>query len=422
MLKFSESKESEKLWSELRESSNRELVDAIRELYSIYDSELVDWVAGLFDTEVGGFYYSNSARDNEKTVWQDKEYILLPDAESTCQAIGFINSSGIANSKGGAYGDFLPEWAKVKIADYIYGLQDPDGFFYHPQWGKNIANSRRARDLSWSINMLSGFERKLKYPTILDKKEEKTEDTLIPDHLSSREKLIEYLDSLDVAHNSYSAGNQISSQFAQAQSVGLGDVIIDYLNALQHPETGHWHSESNYYAVNGLMKISGIYNRAGLVIPHSMEAAMSAIEAITSGEEIRGVVDLWNTWVAVHNIQNSLRTFGGADGVREADEIRETLKRRAVGAVRVTKEKILPFKQPDFAFSYTRKYPAPTSQGAPVCIPYLPEGDMNATVISVTLMIQMVYNALGLRDKLVPLFGDKEGERFIDIIESNRKK
>ena len=303
-----------------------------------------------------------------------------------------------------------------------YSLQDPDGFFYHPQWGKNIGLSRRARDLNWSRIMLREFGRELRYPTLLDEAKPKSDDTLVPEHMQSKEKLIAFLDSLDVENKSYSAGNCVSSQFLQIKNLGLGDVVIDYFNARQHPDTGHWHSVSNYVAVNGLMKISGIYNSAGLVIPHSMEAAMSAIDAITSDEPIQGVVDLWNTWVAVRNIVMSLREYGGEDGEKQARAILDRVQREALGAIKATKEKIAPFKKPDHAFSYCREYPAPTSQGAPVCIPYLPEGDMNATVISVTLMIEMVYNALGLFDKMVPLFGKEEGERFLAIVEENRKK
>lgn len=422
MLKYSDSPESNEKWKALEGVTSPEFVDAMKELYSLYDTELVEWVANLYDASVGGFYYSNSARDNETTVWKEKEYVLRPDAESTCQALGFINSSGIAKSKGGNYWTFLPEWTKKQIGDYIYNLQDPDGYFYHEHWGKDIPVSRRGRDLSWSRSMLSALGREPKYPTILDTGTEKeSKDTLIPDHLKSKEAFLEYLDSLDVCNQSYSAGNTTSSQFAQIKSQGLADVCIEYYSARQNPKTGLWHSEQNYYGVNGLMKISGIYNAHGLVIPHSREAAWSAIAAITSDEQIHAVVDLWNTWVAVKNITASLRKFGGEDGNKLADEIVAELRRGAVAAVRKTKEKIAPFKKPDHAFSYTRNYPSPISQGMPVCIPGLPEGDMNATVISVTLMVGMIYGALELNEYHVPIFGDEEAARFVEILEEKRK-
>ena len=221
----------DELWQELADKTTPELSEAMRELYSLYSDELVDWFAGLYDTEIGGYYYSQSARDNEKTVFNDKEYLLLPDAESTCQALGFWSGTGMAEKTGGTYVSALPDWMKDDIADYIYGLQDPDGYFYHPQWGKNISLSRRARDFNWSVSMLENFGRKPKYSTILDtdKDEKKDSETLIPDHLSSPEKFAEYLENTNINERSYNIGNQLSSQFAQIKAMGLGDQLIEIL-------------------------------------------------------------------------------------------------------------------------------------------------------------------------------------------------
>ena len=422
MIKYSDSPKSAEKWKRLEEVTSPEFVDAMKELYSIYDYELFEWVANLYDPKIGGWYYSDSARDNEKCVWQEKEYTLLPDAESTCQALGFINSSGI--SLGKSYAEFLPEEMKKEIGDYIYSLQDPDGFFYHPQWGKNIGLSRRARDFNWSVGMLGALGRTPKYSTITDKPSEKKEDkgeTLIPDHLKSKEAFIAWLDSLDVEHSSYPAGNNTSSQFPQIKSQGLAEVCIDYYTKRQNPENGLWHATANYYGVNGFMKISGIYNSAGLVIPYSDKAAKSAIDAIASDEPIGAVVDLWNNWVAISNIKSSLRRFGGEKEKALADEIVKTLRRDAVAAIRKTKEKIEPFKKADHSFSYAKKYASPISQGQPVCISYLPEGDMNGMVIAATLMIGMIYGALDLSEYAVPLYGEEESKRFLEIIEEKRR-
>ena len=138
MIKFSDSSKSDAYWQKLLDKTNPDLVDAMRDFYSIYDTELVEWFAELYDPKVGGWYYSPSARDNETVTYNGKEYLLRPDAESTCQALGFIGASGIADEVDAKYERFLPTWMKKQIADYIQGLQDPDGYFYHEQWGKNI--------------------------------------------------------------------------------------------------------------------------------------------------------------------------------------------------------------------------------------------------------------------------------------------
>jgi hypothetical protein len=412
----------DELWKELAEKTTPELSLAMRELYSLYSDELIDWFAGLYDVEIGGYYYSQSARDNEKTIYNEKEYLLLPDAESTCQALGFWSGSGLADKTGGTYASALPEWMKNDIANYIYNLQDPDGYFYHPQWGKNISLSRRGRDFNWSLSMLEALGRTPKYPTILDAgKDDKKENeaTLIPDHLSSPEKFAEYLENTNINEMSYNIGNQLSSQFPQIKAMGLDKQLLDFLDAHQHPESGHWHKELNYYAVNGIMKISGVYNAAGRPIPNAMAAARSAIFAITSDEQVNAVVDLWNTWIAVRAIVTNLRKAGDE---ASAAEIVKTLWDNAPAMIRKSREKIAPFQKEMGSFSYGRVHACPTSQGAPVTFGYQSEGDINATVISSYLLINSLFNALDIPDLKIPMFGDSDRLRYIELLEKRRNK
>ena len=410
----------DELWQELAEKTTPELSRAMREIYSLYSDELVDWFASLYDIDIGGFYYSASARDNEKTVHNDKEYLLLPDAESTCQALGFIGGAGLAEDVDRAYEKAIPAWMAEGIANYIYGLQDPDGYFYHPQWGKNISLSRRGRDFNWSISMLERLGRKPKYPTILDNPgEEKSAETLIPDHLSSPEKFSEYLEKTNINEMSYNIGNQLAAQFTQIKAMGLDDQLIAFLDAHQHPESGHWHKELNYYAVNGIMKISGVYNNAGKPLPNAMAAAKSAIFAITSDETVNAVVDLWNTWIAVRAIVNNLRKFGEDD---KAAEIVKTLWDNAPAMIRKSREKIAPFRKEMSSFSYGRVHACPTSQGAPVTCGFQKEGDINATVISSYLLINSIFNALDIPNLKIPMYSTKDRERFVEILEKRRNK
>ena len=97
----------EQKWQELEsalsqkygESSSREIVEAFRELYSLYSSDVMRWCAGLFDPVIGGYYYSNSGRDFDNVDYNGKNYKLRPDLESTYQADGF---SGIFPAGEGA--------------------------------------------------------------------------------------------------------------------------------------------------------------------------------------------------------------------------------------------------------------------------------------------------------------------------------
>ena len=75
-------------YKKLAEDFDKKTAEAAESFYSIYTDRIYEWLAGLWDGEVGGFYYSNSARDN-------KPY--FPDIESTSQAFNFLHSEGIVD-------------------------------------------------------------------------------------------------------------------------------------------------------------------------------------------------------------------------------------------------------------------------------------------------------------------------------------
>ena len=408
-------------WDALRDyvggDAGEGLVTAMRELYSLYDERLIDWFAGLYDHEIGGYYYSNSARDNKTVIYKGKEYLLLPDAESTRQALGFWSASGMADEVGGSYGKAIPEKMAERVGAFVMGLQDEDGFFYHPQWGKEIRLSRRSRDFNWCRGMLKALGLTPKYKTVLDVKEATpNEQITVPEHLKSKENFAKYLENLNIDEKSYPAGNELVAQDAQLVATGMMDQCIDFLNAHQNPENGLWHSESNYYGVNGLLKISGVYNAAKRPIPNPMRAAESAIAAISSDEPMGTVVDLYNTWFGVKNILVNLRTMGGDDGNALADSIARKLHSIAPAAIRKSREKIAIFKKADGAFSYCKSCSSEISQGAPVAIPGTPEGDVNATVIATVGVIENIHEALELEKYQVPLFVESDRQRYIALL------
>ena len=130
----------------------KEIVDAIRKMRSMYDENVVGWYANLYDPVTGGYYISNSGRNNEG---------FLPDIENTAQALSWIQGTGMIDFVDGDYGEALPEWMKNQIIAFTKGLQNPkNGYFYHPQWTQEMVDnkiSRRGRDLSWSTSVLKAL-------------------------------------------------------------------------------------------------------------------------------------------------------------------------------------------------------------------------------------------------------------------------
>jgi hypothetical protein len=70
-------------------------------------------------------------------------------------------------------------------------------------------------------------------------------------------------------------------------------------------------------------------------------------------------------------------------GDKEGYEIaKRILKEKCAELLSKTAKKISVYKEPDGSFSYCQGYPAVTSQGMHVCIPHLPESDVNANALA----------------------------------------
>ena len=412
----------EKKWAALASATSDELAESMRELYGIYGDGVIKWIAELYDPGVGGFYFSNSGRDN---------YGFLPDAESTSQALGFLNSSGIFASVGGKWSTALPADMLKQLGDFAYSLQDSDGYFYHPQWGKNIINSRRSRDLSHCVSILSALGRKPKYKTItgvggdvdpvsylssglggsavsaVSRVVAAADSGLIPDHLQSTTAFRNYINKLFDENHSYYAGHNLSSQSSEIKARGQEyiDIVIEVLNERQK-SNGLWQDEINYLGVNGLMKISGVYNSMKAAIPNADKAASAALFAITTEEETTTIVQIWNAWEAADRVVNNVLSYGDSSIARS---VRERLLSDAPQYLEATKDKVLAFRRDDFSFSYnvTGKTSG-VSQSAAVSVSGTTEGDVNATTIAITSMISSIYSVMDIESHMVPLYTESD--------------
>ncbi len=435
-----------------KEASDK-FVAALRDLYSMYKPEMIEWYANLYDPEIGGYYYSNSARDNDSVEYNGSYYALLPDIESTNQALNFINLSGMSDN----YVYDLPEFMKDRIVNFVKSCQDPNGYFYHPQWTKAMTDShttRRSRDLSWAENILQKFGARPYYTTPggmqgtggkitssltlpLSRTDISLVSYVVPTavanaNLKDKDSFLGYLERLDINRYSYDCGSELSSQCyeikerdrqleAEGADYRFMDILINWLNEHQIPETGHWSTKSNYYGVNGLLKISGIYNSAGVPFPNAKAATQSAIDAITSDEAMGAVVDLYNTWYSIDNIVKNIRKYGSKADNEYADEMIIDLMLEAPYAIKRSKEKVAIFQKTDGSFSYRPTHASVYSQGMPVTIPYINEGDVNATGICYSWVSYMMQS-MELGSYRPSLFGKTEMKKYIEIIEENNSK
>ena len=139
-------------WSRLEAVVGKATADAFRTLYTMYDEDLAEWVANLYDPGTGGFYASSGGRDGAE---------FGPDVQCTVQLLRFIESSGMVKNLPSGSSNYIPMFMQQQMVYFAKSLQDPsNGHFYHPQWGKALTDthlSRRGRDLGWATDLLATF-------------------------------------------------------------------------------------------------------------------------------------------------------------------------------------------------------------------------------------------------------------------------
>ena len=411
-----------------------EAVNVLKNLYSLCDEGLYMWLANLWCPDVGGFYYSNSGRNTEG---------FLPDIETTKQVLGFITSSGMVDDyEGGNYQtallQYYPEIAG-KILNFAVGLQAEDGYFYHPQWKDTPSASRLNRDLNSARGIITKLGGTANYPYPEDSFDSSDDDELVsvsaltgrlgssstlvvskviatasaaPAYLQSLDKWAAYIDSLGIDKgNSYSGGNTLVSQKKMIKAAGQKycDYLINYLNSKQY-DNGTWEPEISYGAIDGLMKISGLYEHFDAPLPRTKEAAQSCITRIIdttpkASSEIH-ICDVYNTWYALAAvIRMSDKTIRG--------EIRQSVMDNLREMIDSTCPKLSIFRKHDGSFSWYEDESHYTSQGSVVAVPRTNEGDVNATT-KVPATIQWVFECIGVH--MVPIYTSTDFEIFMDTI------
>lgn len=381
----------------------KEGVEALEYLYNMFDERIYLWLADLWEPEIGAFYFSNSGRDTDG---------YLPDIESTVQALRYISGSGLNAYK---Y-EKMDEKIKQPVVRYARSLQDPDGYFYHPQWGKDIVVSRRGRDLGWATGIIKDYGGTTIYPTPLDKKDDGEKSDLLPEHLQSVENFKKYLSELDIRHRSYWVGNLLQAQIRQI--ISAGTEFIDALEAWyvenQNLENGTWNDELNYHATNGLMKVCLAYSAISRPIPNAALAMDAAIAVTLSDIADTQITSFYNPWITMGIIINNLEKFGNP--ALAAEQRKKVLDNAAKMIVR-TADKIKPFAREDGSYSYGPKGSCPCSQAAPVSHALIPEGDVNGNGLATTGVTRNICSVLGIPE--IKFFTEADGELFYELIDKS---
>ncbi len=387
----------------------KEAVDEMKDLMSLFDERIYIWLAGLYDKETGAFYYSESGRDTEG---------YLPDLESTVQALSYLETTGLCG-RGGHYKDMMSDKMKANLLKFTNSLHDPeDGYFYHPQWGKYIATSRRGRDLSWGVEIYKEFGVSPKYPTAYDRLSNDSKGNDVPEHLRSIENFKEYLTSLDITNNSYVVGNTLQSQVRQIIAAGEEYTKLLFFWLEEHQKyNGLWQDDVGFSSVNGLMKFMLMYTAAGACLPNPLAALKSAIDVATNKElPISFCCQFYNPLVAINSIILNIYKNAGRE---KSDVLRAELIARAPEIIKETKRRILTCRKEDGSYSYTPWRTSHVSQEAPVATMDTNEGDVNATCITSGGCVRNLCQMFAI--PTIPFFTNEDGELFFELVAKRRK-
>ena len=433
------------------EANAKAITEEFKSFYQLFNSGLVTWMANLFDPDIcvcdslyglteceghelcgtAGFYFTSSGRDTKG---------FLPIVEAMKSVMAFVGDMGLTDMSAVKY--FPAEYVD-RMGQFVYHLQDPNGYFYHPQWGKDIGISRLGRDYGWCVSLLNRFGLKSKYP-LLDSVPE-AEETASKSYLPSRfgasvaslaSKVVAaeseiyipyylvdipafeaYLEDL-WTKGSYSAGSQLSTIRSQIQArekttgMPFGETVMDFLDSKQL-DNGIWHEKTDYDGINGVMKIMGMYGAYKRPVKNIDLTLKASINAILSDEVPSAIVEVWNPWSALSSCLSNLNTCYSAE---EATAYRQELYSLIPEAIRKSKEYDAMFLKTDGSFSYHPTKATATMMGYPCGVPNTNEGDMDGSILASTYMVSSIASVLGVSP--VKVFGDAEGLMFMEIIES----
>ena len=469
--------EAEKYWLaiEMKGATEDEL-KALRNIYSFFDgTKMAGWMANLYDPEIGGFYYSNSARDTEG---------YLPDIESTAQLLSTAIKIGALNNRN----DDIPNEIKAKIVEFAKNLQSSkDGYFYHPQWPQgreNLNTDRYGRDLGNATGVITSFyldtdgdgkydtqqrpnwcapngtkcalhngtDEKCSFPiatsyyadrvgtasttltstvsSAVSKITSSTVKAVVSQHpdYTSREAFSAWLEEYnkDIKLNSGNAHN-LSAIMSEITQHGYSDIVLDHLDRAQAElfeehlaagiePTGLWQTEINYRLVWGMLKNGVWYNNGAYGRAIDVKYIPYIIKSCTKVTALPPDLTVGYRMNDLYNQWTSITQLISNVKKYNPDQLQyvySLMHENAPSLINNSLEKIKPFKCEDGSIIYQSSGVSMTSiYGTPIALG-VREGDVNAMALCVGLY-GAIFESLGY--SMVPLCTEEDREMFIDTL------
>ena len=435
----------ETLKAKLPKEYSEAIISALQGYYTLCTPEMVEWLANLYDPGTGGFYFSNSARDN---------FNFYPDIESTYEALMLVSSTGMAEMYGGDWVAATPEWLHKQVGDWIYSLQNEDGFFYHPQWDKeyieaNGRQSRITRDVGSAQTLLRDLGITPKYAieqasygmdltspisgskVVAVSKVVATAGMMSQfDSLSNFKNYVAEMESelvgktdQQIAYQFYSWGNEFQTGYKYMKDPAMKTVLIEFFDKYQNPTTGLWSEQLYYDSTDGLHKLASVYNSLGVELKYTDEIIDSVLKILTDRSMRAGAaVDIYNALSGFSYVYNNITKCGSGtadENQAKIDSYKNKVYESMSAIIYNATSQYANFAYMDGSFGYNTntKGNGGTAQGCPVAIVGTKEGDVNGSATCTVSVIHHIYKALEVDEQYyVPIYTEAERYRFVSIL------
>ncbi len=426
---------------------SNQIINSLKDLKAIYgdSKKTVAWLANLYDPETGGFYFSNSARNNIG---------YLPDLESTAQALGIVESILIGYE--GTLIDFFGEDITSKFVSFANDMQASDnGYFYHPQWSRELTDEkslRRERDLLNALEILDSFGALPKYDTPNGRLGEmdvvpvsaltyplnrtmtlsvskmvssiESNDIFVPGYLRSKADFEAYLSGLDILGNTSKVCDTLISQMEQIVAIdkqlrengadySLSEICAQWLNENQNKANALWQKkgvEITSESVQNTQKIVKIYNRLNLNISRPSLLIKTIVDYTkTIDGNFEDISEMSDIWILLSSVATNLN-----NNTYEGSSVIHSLYVNTPYLLDFTLNNLAQFAKSDGSFSSSRTASPSESYGMPIALGNCDEGDVNATIAATKNLWLSIFNVLGMGS--VPLFTTSERMVFHETL------
>ena len=135
----------------MNKTVNANLRTALDKLDSKFGIEVIDWLAGLYDKESGGFYYAESSRDNPQ---------FEPDIESLVQAILLLDRMGLITRDENRHFITSAAFRDASLRFLNERQCEEDGYFYDPVYKETANQAKKDRNTTFASWIYKGFDAK----------------------------------------------------------------------------------------------------------------------------------------------------------------------------------------------------------------------------------------------------------------------